>query len=202
MQFNVGFTPVSITLSSQAEVDFFYTLLANAPDTLVGDFGLAEDVDELTTMLEMEASDLCFPEEYMGVEDFYPALDGPCECGLACASCNTGIPNESYQHKPESLGELMQREHSCKGGCEACTGCNAADSNYEAEETTFQPFSITVPDQPTADYLAALVGSTTSDIDKAFGVGESIWELHDQLQAHSNINYTYDKLNVTLNQNN
>lgn len=143
MHFNVGFTPVSITLNSQAEVDFFYTLLANAPDTLVGDFGLAEEIDELTVMLEMEASDVCFPEgdEYE-VRDYYPALDEPCECGLACAGCNTSM----YEHKSKSLGEPMQRvstyseeygersEHPCKGGCEACVGCNAAESNYEAEE--------------------------------------------------------------------
>lgn len=130
MQFNLGFTPVSITLKSQAEVDFFYTLLANAPDTLVGDFGLSDEVDEMVFHLETEASGACFPDGHE-VEDFYPALDEPCECGLACAGCNTSM----YQHKPQRLEEPMQRVHPCKEGCDACSGCNFADSNYEAEIT-------------------------------------------------------------------
>jgi hypothetical protein len=134
------FTPIAFKLSTQAEIDFLYTLLANASDTLVGDFGLAEEVDNLTSFLEEYASVDCFDTEW-AVEDFYAPLDEPVDVGPA------GKNTSMYEHKPKNLGELLQcestysqeygegTEHPCKGGCEACAGCTASDNNYDVDET-------------------------------------------------------------------
>lgn len=131
MQFAVNkpFDPITIILTSQAEVDFYYTLVVNAPDAMVGDFGLGAEVDMLAEFLECYASGDCFEEHE--VEDFYPPLDEPVEdfC-RGSAGKNTSM----YERKPKILGELLQRGHPCKGGCEACKGCNAAESNYESEK--------------------------------------------------------------------
>lgn len=186
MKFNVGFTPVSITLNSQAEVDFFYTLLANAPDTLVGDFGLAEEVEYIAGQLGAEASEDCFTE--FEVEDFYPALDEPVEAGPA------GKNTSMYEHKPKILGEILQREHPCKGGCEPCLGCNAAESNYESEKPKFQPFQIN--SQEEADLLKALLGACHTSVDLVFGA--SSWDMFQRIKGASSRNGS----NLTIELNN
>lgn len=181
MQFttNKPFDPITIILTSQAEVDFYYTLVVNAPDAMVGDFGIGAEVDMLAEFLECYASGDCFEEHE--VEDFYPPLDEPVDAGPA------GKNTSMYEHKPKILGEL-QREHPCKSGCEACKGCNAAESNYEGFAPvgkSFQPFYVKVHNQETANYLAALVGATGSEIDTAFGVHEDVYELYDFLRNHA-----------------
>lgn len=89
MQFttNKPFEPISIHLTTQAEVDFFYTLVANAPDVLVGDYGLGAEVGYLTSFLADSTSEEYFDNFEVG--DYYPDLSEPLDdfcqfCGSAC----------------------------------------------------------------------------------------------------------------------
>jgi len=115
------FSPLVIKLSTQAEIDFFYSLVAQTPDALVGDYVMHEELSELEDFLFENISNELLVEQ---MEEDAVFVEGCCGCE-ECAS--------DYKHHAERLEQPLQHEHSCKGGCEACVGCNATDSNYEAE---------------------------------------------------------------------
>ena len=116
------FSPLVIKLSTQAEIDFFYSLVAQAPDALVGDYVMHEELSELEEFLFENISNELLVEQ---MEEDAVFVEG------CCGEFNA----DYYKHDAERLEQSLQREHPCEGGCEACVGCNASDSNYEPDES-------------------------------------------------------------------
>lgn len=97
-------------------------------------------------------------------------------------------------HMHETVGPLLMREHPCKGGCEACVGCNAAESNYEAEDnTTFKPFNIQVKTKGQAELIASLLGGCHLKIDNEFGV--NTYAMYKPISEYSRMNVKLIELN-------
>lgn len=177
-----SFKPLTITLTSQAEVDFFYDLLASERISRV--YGVEDQVVQLFEQLEDFASFDVDSEDdgvYVGDESSFQSVSH---------SVTFAEPNDSG----------LVEHHPCAGGCEACGGCNASDSQEHFEDvgdSSFESYGIKVETEGFARLIADVLGAMPFDIARVeYGISKSkLREISDA--THRKAYKPVDSTNVT-----